>query len=119
MSSRLVEVPCVFIGRGDAPWLAETLTDLLRRGYFSHLPALGERARRVADLLSVAATSGQSSIAIEDSVDDGLMSYEAAARWLNVSPRTVRRRVADGVIPAVRLGALVRIRRSDLREVGK
>ena len=36
--------------------------------------------------------------------DARLLSVSEAARWLGVSETTVRRRVTDGSLPAVRLG---------------
>jgi len=50
--------------------------------------------------------------------NDGLMSllqtYEEAGRALSVSPRTVRRLVADGELKAVRIGSARRVHRDDL-----
>lgn len=42
-----------------------------------------------------------------------------AAAILKASTKTVRRRISDGSIPAIRLGHLVRIRREDLDNVGR
>jgi excisionase family DNA binding protein len=40
-----------------------------------------------------------------------------AADWLNVSTETVRRRIADGTIRAIKLGRLVRIDPAALRAI--
>jgi len=44
------------------------------------------------------------------------VSLEEAAEYLGVNPRTIRRRVADGVIPGFRIAGSrqIRVRRSDL-----
>jgi len=39
-----------------------------------------------------------------------LFTVQQAAAFLNVTPRTVRRMIDDGRLPAVRLGRMVRIR---------
>ena len=46
---------------------------------------------------------------------DPLLTAKEAAKALRMSLRTVRRWIADGDLPAVRLGRSVRIRRSVLR----
>ena len=43
-----------------------------------------------------------------------LMSAEAVGELLSVSVRTVRRMIASGEIPIVRIGRAVRIRRVDI-----
>lgn len=44
---------------------------------------------------------------------DDLLTIDAAAALLGIHARTVRRRIADGTLPAVRVGPrLVRVRRS-------
>lgn len=43
-----------------------------------------------------------------------LYDVAGAARTAGVSSRTIRRLIADGDLPTVRLGLLVRIRRVDL-----
>ena len=43
---------------------------------------------------------------------------EAAAR-LGVSTKTLRRRISDGTIPAVRIGRLIRVPASALASVGR
>lgn len=40
------------------------------------------------------------------------------AEQLGVSSKTVRRRITDGTIPAIRIGRLVRIDAADLASVG-
>jgi excisionase family DNA binding protein len=42
------------------------------------------------------------------------LSLADAAELLDVSLKTVRRRIADGTLPAYRVGKLIRIRREDL-----
>jgi excisionase family DNA binding protein len=46
-----------------------------------------------------------------------LWTIDDAARYLRVSTRTIRRRVADGTIPAIRLGGLVRFNPDALASV--
>lgn len=46
---------------------------------------------------------------------DPLLTAAETAKVLRVSPRSVRRWIADGALPVVRLGRKVLIRRSDLR----
>lgn len=41
-------------------------------------------------------------------------SLEAAAEYYDVSPRTMRRAIADGRLPAVRVGRQIRIAWADL-----
>lgn len=53
--------------------------------------------------------------------DEGIHGFETlltlldAAEILNVSTRTVRRQIDDGLLPTVRIGGSVRIRPEDLR----
>lgn len=44
-----------------------------------------------------------------------LYDVASAARVAGVSSRTIRRLIADGDLPTVRVGLLVRIRRADLQ----
>ena len=44
----------------------------------------------------------------------GYVDVEGAAHVLGVSAKTVRRRIADGTLPACRVGRLIRIRLSDI-----
>lgn len=46
-----------------------------------------------------------------------LVSLEAAAARLDISPRTLRRRIADGTLPAYRIGRLVKVNPDDLGRV--
>lgn len=46
-----------------------------------------------------------------------LVSLDSAAAQLDVSPRTIRRRIDDGTIPAYRIGRLLRIDPSDLERL--
>lgn len=47
------------------------------------------------------------------------LSMETVARMLDVSEKTVRRLVADGTLPAERIGRrLIRIRRRDVDALG-
>lgn len=48
--------------------------------------------------------------------DDAWLSSEAAAEMLGVSRPTLYKRINDGLIPAYRMGRLVRLRRSDVEE---
>lgn len=42
------------------------------------------------------------------------LSIQDAAHELGVSPKTIRRRIADGTVPAFRVGRQIRIRPADL-----
>lgn len=44
-----------------------------------------------------------------------LVSLNAAAETLGVNPRTLRRRIADGSLPAYRVGRLVKVKPEDLQ----
>lgn len=44
-----------------------------------------------------------------------LLTIQAAAELLAVNPKTIRRRIADGSLPAQRLGTLVRVEEADVR----
>ena len=46
-----------------------------------------------------------------------LLTVKQVARRLNLSQRTVRRLIATGVLPVVRIGRLVRIRPMDLEAI--
>jgi excisionase family DNA binding protein len=110
--------PLVVIGERDAAWVAEMLDMVIRSGYFQRMPNLGERAVSLVSECRYVATSGQAAAELSPAGDNRLMTYAQAARVLNVSTRTVRRRVAEGTLPVVRIGALVRFRPADLlREV--
>ena len=52
-----------------------------------------------------------------DKTDDlePLLTIEEAAKILNTSPKTVRRRIDGGALPAIRDGRYVRIQPTDLR----
>jgi excisionase family DNA binding protein len=43
-----------------------------------------------------------------------LLSVAEVKRWLNISTKTVYRRIADGTFQAVRIGRLLRIRASSV-----
>ncbi len=43
-----------------------------------------------------------------------LVSLDVAAARLDISPRTLRRRIADGTMPAYRVGRLIKINPDDL-----
>jgi len=45
-----------------------------------------------------------------------LMDVRAAAWRVNVSPKTIRRRIASGELPAVKVGGVVRIDADDLEQ---
>jgi excisionase family DNA binding protein len=105
----------VLVGGNDAALLATLLDDLVQRRYLAHMPWLEERARSLAaDFASCAANGGQVEEVRTSSGDDGLVTYREAADFLCMGVRTLHRRVKDGTVPAVRLGSLVRFRRSDL-----
>jgi excisionase family DNA binding protein len=116
----VLPAPLVVIGERDAAWLAQVLEDLLRRGYFTSAstPLLGERAASLVQDCRAVATHGQRG-ACADAVDDAvLVTYQEAARLTSLSPRTLRRRVAEGSLPCVRVGSAVRLRRADLERLG-
>jgi len=45
---------------------------------------------------------------------DGLLTKRQLAEYLQVHPRTVTRKVTEGVIPVIRIGSAVRFRLSDV-----
>lgn len=47
------------------------------------------------------------------------LSLQTAANLHDVSVKTIRRRIADGVLPAYRVGGQVRIREDDLRNLAE
>ena len=51
--------------------------------------------------------------------DQAYLDIPAVAAVLDVSTHTVRRRIADGTIPAVRLGRLIRVPADALADVGR
>ena len=54
---------------------------------------------------------------VREEVQPQALSYEGAARYLGTSTRAVKRYVAEGVLPCVRLpGRLVRFRVQDLEK---
>jgi excisionase family DNA binding protein len=68
-------------------------------------------------LVELAASSGQQRPNLGDlepSSDPLLMDYDQVARKLAVSQRTVRRLVADGSLPGVRVGGRALVRLADL-----
>lgn len=73
----------------------------------------------LGQLRTYAARSGQPSTPLparDDSrdMDPALLDYPAVSRRLGVSERTVRRLVAAGALPAVRVGNAVRLHPDDL-----
>lgn len=50
--------------------------------------------------------------------DPDFVSLGEAADILRISRKTLRKRIDDGTIPAVRIGNLIRIRRYDLVNAG-
>ncbi len=59
------------------------------------------------------ATSARTS---PDSAPGNLVTLQAAAELLKVSPKTLRRRIADGTVTGYRVGRLIRV---DLDELGR
>ena len=45
-------------------------------------------------------------------------SIAEAAAWAQVEPQVIRRAIADGRLPCIRIGRSVRIRRADLFGIG-
>lgn len=72
-------------------------------------------------LESLADSHGQSRPILDDAPappDAALMlTYNEAAQALRVSPRTVRRMVADGRLAVVEMGGCKRIRRADVEAI--
>ena len=48
-----------------------------------------------------------------------LISLKAGAEMVGVNPRTLRRRIADGSLPAYRVGRLVKIKPEDLLQLAR
>jgi excisionase family DNA binding protein len=117
----ILVAPLVVPGERDARWLGPVLADLVESGYFAaaDTPALAERAGMLASECQQVATSGRALDAGGDGGHDRLMTYDEAARWLGVSRRTLCRRVADGSLPATRVGRLVRLRLVDVEHLGE
>jgi excisionase family DNA binding protein len=72
------------------------------------------------DTLTAEDSDGQERTNLDDLdglLDSDLMTYQEAARYLRISERSVRRRVADGQLEPVRLGGRTVFRRSDLEEL--
>ena len=105
MDRFLLPVPLVVIGSRDARWLVEVLAG--RWPVTALPPNLAAACAELAAACQVVATSGQST-------PDPLLTVAQAAKVLGVSPRTVRRRNADGAIPAVHVGRLVRVHAADV-----
>lgn len=42
------------------------------------------------------------------------LSISAAAAWVGVSTKTIRRRIADGELPAYRCGGTIRVKTDDV-----
>ncbi len=52
--------------------------------------------------------------------DDAWCTVQTAAEHLAVSTKTIRRLIADGMLPAERIGLrLIRIRITDLEQIGR
>ena len=81
-------------------------------------PQLEEAARFLADVDNL----GQDLVVVLPSVQDAndelvaTASIGDVAATLGVSARTVRRRIAEGALPAVRVGRALRVRWDDLAE---
>jgi excisionase family DNA binding protein len=88
--------------RRDALWLGPMLEELVARGYFAGHDAVRDRAVEVCNELHQVATGGQTG--------DELVSIRDAARRMQCSPTTIRRRLDDGTLERVRVGGLVRVR---------
>lgn len=87
--------------------------ELRRNGY----PAPREFDALVAVLVTATDSSGPqrpTAAPPDDDVDGALMNYARAARRLGVSERTVRRLVALGQLPTVRIGRRVLIHPVDV-----
>lgn len=48
-----------------------------------------------------------------------LISLAAAAEMLDISVRTLRRRIADGTLPAYRVGRLLKVNPDDLERIAR
>lgn len=51
-------------------------------------------------------------------MDSPYVTVIEAARYLRVDPATVRRLCSDGALPAMKVGKLYRIKRTDLDRLG-
>jgi excisionase family DNA binding protein len=58
-------------------------------------------------------------MAIEQRHDDQLLTVREVAERLRLHPITVRRHIASGRLPAVRIGRAVRVREADVRALGR
>lgn len=95
-----------------------TYTDRARRSYRAVPPEL----HLFAQALTTQAMAGQAGPTLDhpapgahaEKVDQRLLSIGQVAAALNMSARTVRRRIASGDLPAVHCGQLVRIQVADL-----
>lgn len=117
---------------GNTPPALVLLDEELRRWVVAGLRLARARARQdgmykipssVAELeqaLTGDATDGQEPPTFDvssDSADDGLMSRQAAARFLSISERQLARLTADGRVPSLRLGRRRLYKRADLEEL--
>jgi len=95
-----------------------TYTDRARRSYRAVPPEL----HLFAQALTTQAMAGQTRTTLDhpapgahaEKVDQQLLSITQVADALYISPRTVRRRITSGALPAVHCGHLARIRATDL-----
>ncbi len=105
----VLKAPIVIIGERDARWLAAVLDDLVERRALP--PALVERARVLAGDCLVVVSGGQPAAEV-------LLTFSEAATLAHVSVSTMRRWVSSGrVVPAVRSGGVVRLRRGDVERL--
>jgi excisionase family DNA binding protein len=95
-----------------------TYTDRARRSY----RAVPAELHQLARSLAAQAMAGQAGPTLNhpapgahaEKVDQRLLTITQVAAALNMSTRTVRRRITSGALPAVHCGHLARIRVADL-----
>jgi hypothetical protein len=104
----------VVLHPNDCALLSALVDDALERGSLARTPLLEERARALAADFAECAKSGQAASERVLSGDDAPMSPKAAAHALDMSVRTLRRRLASGALPSTKTNGRVKIRPEDV-----
>lgn len=87
------------IAERDARWLAALVRHAIAVDYYRDSPHLDSRARELVEQLTFVANLA----AIGGHSLDAAVSYADAAAMLSVSTRTIRRYIAGGRLPTVRV----------------